>query len=307
MQYDSLGFPIPPGFDAEPDGTTAARRRQPGRPGRGKRLVIAAILGLVLPAVLVPAILPTIREEIAHHALERAVAHEGRGRVGAAIRSLDRAIFWLGAADEREGRLLCWRATLRLADLDSAGALADADRAAALAPTSGHPQRVRALALAVRGEWDASLVAARTAADLAGPDNPEGLNHLAYMRALAGRELEAALADVERALEGSGDATPEYLDTRGFILHLLGRQQEAIDDLNRAIDGGREQRRRLTLLAGQAHPDEVAFRLRSVDQGLAVMHHHRALACRALGLDGQADQDAAVAREKGFDPARGVL
>jgi hypothetical protein len=37
------------------------------------------------------------------------------------------------------------------------------------------------------------------------------------------------------------------------------------------------------------------------------MLHHRGLACRALGLEGQAEQDLAAAEKKGFDPSRGIL
>jgi tetratricopeptide (TPR) repeat protein len=159
----------------------------------------------------------------------------------------------------------------------------------------------------VLGQADAALAAAQEAVDLAGPDDPDALNHRAYFRALVGRDLDAALTDIDRALAGGGGPSPEFLDTRGFILHLLGRQQEAIDDLNVAIDSAQDERRRLLMLAGHVEPDELAYRLRSADHSLAVMHHHRGLACRALGLTGQAEQDFAIAEKKGFDPSRGIL
>jgi hypothetical protein len=40
---------------------------------------------------------------------------------------------------------------------------------------------------------------------------------------------------------------------------------------------------------------------------MAVMLHHRALACRAIGLEEQAKQDFELADRKGFDPSRGIF
>jgi hypothetical protein len=91
------------------------------------------------------------------------------------------------------------------------------------------------------------------------------------------------------------------------VLHLLGRQQDALADLNAAIERAQEDRRRLLLLSGHLTDGELAYRLRVADHGLAVMHHHRGLACKALGLRGQAEQDLAIAERKGFDPSRGVF
>jgi tetratricopeptide (TPR) repeat protein len=320
MRYDRLGFPIPPDFDppsgdGDPPGrapTQAGRQPAASRAGRGKRLfLMAMLLGLVVPAVVGPAVMPAVREGVVQWSLDRAIQREGRGAVGGAIADVSRAIRWGGAAidadPERKSRLLCWRAMLEIEDRDLASALADADLAASIAPTSVQPHRIRALAAVISGDADAALAAAQLAVDLSGPTDPEALNHRAYIRALVGRELEAALEDIEAALEGSGGSSPEFLDTRGYVLHLLGRQQEAIDDLNLAIDGAQAERRRLLLLAGHIDSGELAYRLRSADHGLAVMHHHRGLACKALGLRGQAEQDFAVADKKGFDPARGIF
>jgi tetratricopeptide (TPR) repeat protein len=139
------------------------------------------------------------------------------------------------------------------------------------------------------------------------PGDPEALNHRAYIRALVGRDLPEALVDIDAAIGGQREATPELLDTRGFILHLLGRTQEAIDQLNLAIDGMQQNRRQLALLAGRIDRSELSRRLRSLDHGLAVMLHHRALACEQAGLDEQSKQDFELAKKKGFDPARGIF
>lgn len=326
MQYDRLGFPVPRDFEPPP---SRVRRGSPGadprdqfadpvpqagpasgrRAGPLKRFVVLAALGLiVVPALVVPFVTPLAREAVVQWSLERAAVREARGDVAAAVSEVGRAIDWLDAADAQgRGRLHCWRANLLLESRQAEAAIAEAGRAAALVPTAALPRRTRALAHVVAGDVVAALADAQAAVDLAGADNPEALNHRAYIRALVGRDLEAALADIETALEGSGKDSPEFLDTRGFVLHLLGRHREAIDDLNRAIGSTQQSRRQVAGLAGRADPDDLAYRLRSIDHALAVMHHHRGLACRAIGLERQAAQDFEVAERKGFAPDRGVL
>jgi len=314
MQYDPLGFPIPAEF-APPDprderffsprGVVGDRPRRPEAGRRKRGLVLTLVLGGLLPAVLVPGSLPAVREAVVQWSVDRAAVGEVRGRLQAAIGDLDRAIEWTDDAG-RLAQLLCWRGMLLIENGDARGAVADADRAVAVAPTSAQPRRVRALAQVVLADADAALVDAEAAVDLAGESDPEALNHRAYVRALVGRDLEAALVDVDRALAAAG-SSPEYLDTRGFILHLLGRQHEAVDQLNLAIDELQQRRRQLTVLARHADADEVAYRVRSIEQSLGVMHHHRGLACRALGLEGQARQDFDEARRKGYAPERGIF
>jgi tetratricopeptide (TPR) repeat protein len=311
MRYDRLGFPIPPEFEVPAaDGGFAAGGSggSAPRPGRLKRAILVAILGCaVVPAVLGPAVLPAVREAVVQWSVERAVDHEARGRIAAAIGDVGRAVRWGSGDADRDASLLCWRAMLRIENRDPAGALADAETAAAIAPTATRPRRVRALANVMLERPEEALADAHAAVEIAAQGDPDALNHRAYIRALVGRELPEALRDIDAALAGSDPQPPELLDTRGFVLHLLGRHAEAIDDLNLAIAGGMRQRRELAVLAGRADATELAYRLRAVDHGLAVMHHHRGLACRAAGLEGQARQDLEIAVRKGFAPDRGVF
>lgn len=318
MQYDRLGFPIPKEFETivgPSDPVPAGRRRRPGFdvdeaapvPGRFRRFFLLAVLLFgVVPALLLPRVLPPIRRQIIQGAIRRAMIDEGHADVAAAARRVGWAVAWGDDAPGLQEQLLCWRSTLRLQGGDVSGAVADATQAAVIAPTSPRPLQTRAIAHVVGGEADAALADAEAVVALHGDGNPEALNHRAYIRALVGRDLPAALADVERALTADAES-PEFLDTRGFLLHLLGRQHEAIDDLNRAIVGTQQTRRRLVADVGDGDPVFVAWRLRSVEHALAVMHQHRALACRAAGLAAQAEQDFEVARRKGFAPDRGVL
>ena len=323
MQYDRDGFPISPAFDpaadrdsfgngfgwgggkAQPAPPPAIPAGVPGRqPKTRKRawLLLLVAAGLV-PAVVIPEVMPAVRQAIVEWALERAAVREAGEDVPGAIADLGTALYWHG--DDPD--LLCMRALLRLDDRDAAGAIDDATQAAMQAPLSPQPARVRALAAVVAGNVGMALADAGMVVDLSAPGDPDALNHRAYIRALVGRELPEALADIERAIGTLGEPSPEILDTRGFILHLLDRQAEAIDQLNLAIEAMQQNRRKLRLLSGRMERSELIRRMRVLDRGLAVMLHHRALACAEAGLMEQAAQDGELARKKGFDPARGIF
>ncbi|MFM7108767.1 MAG: hypothetical protein ACKOZU_09260, partial [Planctomycetaceae bacterium] len=215
MRHDHLGFPIPAEFDPPGgSGRTAAPRRAAGR---GKKLLVLALLAGVLgPGLAAPAVLPVVREVVVRWSVQRAIGHEGRGRTTAAIGDLGRALAWSDEDGPLAAELHCWRAMLRLDALDAPGAAEDAGRAIELAPTASRPRRVRALVNVVLARPDDAVADAEAAVGLAGATDPEALNHRAYVRALVGRDLEAALADVEAALAGSGAGSAEFLDTRGF-------------------------------------------------------------------------------------------
>jgi len=306
MRYDRDGFPVPPGF--EPTPPTPDRDGPAPRSGRSwpawKRLVLLGLVaGVLLPAIVLPEAAPLVRQLVVGWSLERAAACEARDDVRGAVVEVGRALRWHGV----DAELLCLRAMLRLEDRDAPGALDDAEAAAAAAPLSPQPLRVRALVRVVLGDADAALADASQVVSLATPGDAEALNFRAYVRALVAREVPEALADIDAAIVAVGEAPPELLDTRGYILFLAGRTQEAIDQLNLAIDGMQQQRRQLTLLAGRMDRDELARRLRTFDHGLAVMLHHRAQACEKVGLAEQAKQDFELAKKKGFDPSRGIM
>jgi tetratricopeptide (TPR) repeat protein len=313
MKYDRLGFPIPPTFpDPAADDRMPTTPRADGTPrrtaGRGKRLLLLGLLALVIvPGLLAPGVMPAVSEAVVMWSLERAIVGEARGNVPSAIANLGRAIRWCDGDADRRCRLLCWRAMLRIENLDTRGGLADAEQAIAIAPTSSQPRRARRGSRGPVPGPDAALDDAEAAVTLSGHGDPEALNHRAYIRALVGRNLEQALADIEAALPPDGDGSPEFLDTKGFVLHLLGRHHEAVDLLNVAIDATQKTRRRLVELSSHADPDEIAYQLRSLDHGLAVMHQHRGVACRAMGLEAQAVQDLETAERKGYAPRRGVF
>lgn len=306
MRYDRDGFPIPPDFEPTMgvgEEAGGAPRRTVTRSGWKRLVLLGIVAGVLVPALVLPEAAPFVRRLVVGWSLERAAACEARDDVPGAVVEVGRALRWHGV----DAELLCLRAMLRLEDRDAPGALDDAQAAATAAPLSPQPLRVRALAHVVLGNADAALADAAQVVALATPGDAEALNFRAYVRALVGREVPEALADIEAAIAVVGEAPPELLDTRGYVLYLAGRTQEAIDQLNLAIDGMQQQRRQLTLLAGRMDRDELARRIRTFDHGLAVMLHHRALACERAGLAEQAKQDAELAKKKGFDPSRGIM
>ncbi|MEI8370699.1 MAG: tetratricopeptide repeat protein [Planctomycetia bacterium] len=343
MRYDREGFPLPSEFEGprddleafgpvpgrgragapSPAGTArgggrgdppprspfAAERsarqvREDQSPLRRKRYSLLFLVAAVLvPAVAIPELLPVVRDVVVEWSLHEAAGHEARGDVVGALGAVERAVAW----HAEDADLLVRRGQLRLQNRDPAGAIRDANQAVVLAPFAPQARRLRALVHTVLERPDEALADAEAVVGMTVPGDPESLNLRAYTRALVKRDLPEALADIELAIErGVGDL-PEHLDTRGYILHLLGRHHEAIDDLNRAIDGMQALRDRLEVSRGRVDPTELELRLRSVDQGLAVMHQHRGEACAAAGFEAQARQDLDLAVRKGFDPTRGVF
>jgi hypothetical protein len=119
MQYDRLGFPIPREFEPPPNrGAASAPASSRGelwdpeesprrRVGVGKRFFVWALLLFgVVPAILLPAALPLVREAMVQWSLERAMAHEARDDVAAAAVDVGRALVWLDADAPAQGRLL---------------------------------------------------------------------------------------------------------------------------------------------------------------------------------------------------------
>lgn len=71
-------------------------------------------------------------------------------------------------------------------------------------------------------------------------DNAAVLNNYAYFLALEPRDLDRALDMAERATKLSGN-NPTYLDTRAWVLHRMGRSEEARTVMRQAIALDRQQ------------------------------------------------------------------
>jgi tetratricopeptide (TPR) repeat protein len=92
----------------------------------------------------------------------------------------------------------------------------------------------RGITYAVSGNYDAAMADAAEVLKLA-PTNPFGYNNRCWTRAIAGRELDAAIADCNEALKrGSGAANT--LDSRGMVNFKRGDFQTALADYSAALD-----------------------------------------------------------------------
>jgi tetratricopeptide (TPR) repeat protein len=150
-------------------------------------------------------------------------------------------------------------------------------------------------------DYATAIEDASAAIQLFGRDHEVLLNQRAYIRALANaeakdkEELQAGLADVNRALE-MAPKHAAFVDTRGYLLHLLGDQHKALREMDRAIELTFEVQQR------SYHRDPQRFR-----EDLAVMHFHRGLVYEALGHHDQASEDFQRAEKLGYNPDAGIL
>ena len=118
---------------------------------------------------------------------------------------------------------------------------------------------------------------------------PLVLNNLAYMRALAEVDLEQGLREVNAALR-QDPHNMMYLDTRAYLLYLLGRVNEAHQvfekQINRSLQPFERDAARGLLAPDPEGHGEVAF--------------HRGLVHRELGDEKKAKKDFLLAQGLGF-------
>ncbi len=121
------------------------------------------------------------------------------------------------------------RAGLRQENSDWNGAIADAEKSAALDSTRLTPYLAIGYIYHQTKDWAKSEDAYLQALKIA-PESPVVLNNFAYMLSVQGVRLEEALEYVDKALEKSPE-TSSYHDTRGWILYGLNRHEEALKEI----------------------------------------------------------------------------
>jgi tetratricopeptide (TPR) repeat protein len=314
-KFDAQGFPVPPRFedlqffDSEPV-------RRPNVSIKAKRwLVLVLVAAIVVPIVFGPKILSQGRKLFANWLANRAMQKYDEGNFAGAIADLNEAIEWSPKSrdlfahradcheklDELEDSLADWNKSIELHDSDGNRRRGRAQRTIEIANSYAR----RSWVYVRLGRKDEALADADRAVERF--RHPMMLNARAYARAILGDKLAEGLADVEEALQRDG-SNSSYLDTRGYLLHLLGRNEEALAEMNQALAVAESVKG--SYLRGQSRRlNERAFEreLRDIDESLAVMYHHRGLIYQKLGRDAEAEKDLRSAKDFGYDPAKGVM
>lgn len=127
---------------------------------------------------------------------------------------------------------------------------------------------------------------------------PEERNCIAYFASLANRDLEIALAEVDKALKE--EVNSEMLDTKAWVLHRLNKNEEALPIINEAISLQETELKKLPadvlktverFLDGKLD-DKKSLRtpVQELLKNLAVLRYHRAEILLAAGKDEDAEK-----------------
>lgn len=298
QQLDKYGFPIPGTF--EPPREPRPRRRVSPRTARWIVLLVAGGMVLLGTRGFWKA---RLNESVAEYYERRGRERQLLDDLPGALADFDSALAW---APDQVG-LYYWRAIARLESHDVEGSLRDCDQLLSRNPFP-EAYQLRSQANQRLGKHDEALADSTQYLELADPQDPNPWNNRAYVRALAGRELNEALTDIERAIQLGGPSAA-FLDTRGYILFLLGQYDRALADLDEAItEAGQDSATLLQAARARSLADGTIRRLeRGANENLSVLMHHRGQIREALGKKDEAQADYRAAEELGYNPAKGVM
>jgi len=161
----------------------------------------------------------------------RALARLGARQPILAMSDLDQALKY----DPKNLQALATRGELYLRTKDTKRAQADFDEALKLAPANSELPATVGLAYARAGMFDLALhqIDAWIGAHPKDENLARGLSARCWVRALANRELDAALADCDSALRK--DRNSQVMTYRGLVLYRMGRLDEAVTQYAVAI------------------------------------------------------------------------
>lgn len=299
-QLDKHGFPIPATFDDLRPRTP--RRKIPRRAALTIVLVVAVVLGILGSRQYWGR---QFGEAVAALYERRGLEQQMLDDLPAAQAHFERAVWW--APERLSGHF--YRGMVRLEQGDLSGSIEDFDHVILRNPIAEAYGR-RSQALQRLGRHEQAIADATRVIELSPGGDPNPWNTRAYVRALAGQQLEAALEDVEKAIDLAGDPNAAYLDTRGYLLYLLGSYESALADLEQAVTLAEDEKQWSIERVRQGNRlAEGAVRRweRSQNETLAVLYHHRGLARQKLGKDDAAQVDLRRAEKLGYNPAQGVM
>jgi len=137
------------------------------------------------------------------------------------------------------------------------------------------------------------------------------LNNLSYARAMAEKDLDAALAEIEEAIKIAKSRNGKdrqlftqmlvaYFDTRGYVYYLMGKYDKALVDMHAAVRGAEKGLATAKTIGGGRSP----LALKPIKKQLAVLLYHRGLVFQKQNKAAQAKTDFDRVVELGFHPGK---
>ncbi len=353
-QYDQHGFPLPVTFDNFESGLKPAVEKPIKKPPRAderpayrppvqaswqRRFLQLALVLFGVGAILWPVLAPAIKRNKAANAAHRARMRFERDDTQGALRLIDEAL----ALQPNNSEFLLQRSSYRKDADDLPGALDDLN-----VVLEEKNQMEEPLVWSSRAHiWQRMALAAEqpdpNLHDKAIEDSKHALavchgstwlragmlNQLAYSRALADRDFDQGLREIDQAIDliepnrnpalraeaadefdrEDAQSMAEFRDTRGLLLCKLGRNDEALRELNVAIKEYEQQQVEMSVIAQniQRHGVVLSRRIRAMRESLSVMYYHRSLAYEKLDRAAEAEAERQRAIKLGFDPKNGVF
>lgn len=317
-RLDEHGFPVPATFDNEP------ARRRPSRTFQivWRSALVVAFIAVLLGMLFQSKIADEAKQWLAERLVKRAFEKERLSDPQGALADVNRA----ASLAPDHPQVLEMRAHLRLALSDVEGSLEDYNELLKLDRRYVPAYLGRSTALQRLNRHQEAIDDLTQAIKLSPSRDAMPRNNRAYARALAGVELHEAQADVQQAIAVveenlahesraptrysiviialAKNQKAAYLDTRGYIYFLQQRYEEALADLELAIQLTDEFRR---FWLGQVQQEHHAFYERQFDHELSVMYHHRGQVYEKLGKSEESRADLDLAAKLGYNPAEGVF
>ncbi|MGH7194065.1 MAG: tetratricopeptide repeat protein [Candidatus Saccharimonadales bacterium] len=317
-RLDEHGFPIPATFDNEP-----ARRRPPRKfQIVWRSALVVACIAVLLGLVFQSSVADEAKQWAADWLIKRAQEKERLSDPQGALAEVNRA----ASLAPDNPRVLEIRAHLKQTLNDVEGSLEDYNAIIKLDRRYAPAYLGRSIALQRLNRHQEAIDDLTQVIKLSPSRDAMPRNNRAYARAMAGVELHEALGDVQQAitmveenLARESLMPSKYavmivafakrdkavcLDTRGYIYFLQNQYNEALADLELAIQLTDEFRRFwLSQVPAEHHP----YYERQFDHELSVMYHHRGQVYEKLGKLEESRADLDLAKQLGYNPAEGVF
>jgi tetratricopeptide (TPR) repeat protein len=265
------------------------------------------IIGTVA-LVLGPVLFQIAPKEIARWIVAGAQVKHEVGDDKSASEKIERALQWDSECPEAHVLKAVIEADRLFKKGDYEEALKLTDKIAEEYPSDKSLENLRNRLFEALGQFDKLVVyyekQLRSAGSVPPREKISLLNQAAYYHALADKDLDRGLAEINDALQFVERSAALY-DTRGFVLYKMGRYDDALRDLEVSVqsvedDYQRAQRDRKGLRTVREREFQAA--LNELKKAVAVIRYHRGLILEKLDQNEKAAEDYERVRELGFEP-----